>query len=250
MMQKSRQSWDDKKDVIIPGSKEATLQFCVEHLLQAYLEAIKDHGAFRIALSGGSTPKAIFLKLTTTPFVQEINWKKVHLFWSDERSVLPDNPESNYHMAMEAGFAKVGIPTTQIHRMVAEKNIQEEAVAYENLLKKEIGTQGFDYLCLGMGDDGHTASLFPGTEALFVTGRQVVANYVPQKDTWRMTFTFSCINAAKKIVLYVLGENKKEKILEVFSSKESSYPVQSVGTKNHKALWILDEAAASLLFPK
>ena len=248
-MNASIRSFDERRDIIIPGNMKETLTFCAEHFIVAFQEAVADHGSFRVALSGGSTPKALYALLTEPPYANKIDWNRIHLFWSDERNVPPDHVNSNYHMAMQAGFAKMNIPNSQIHRMVGEKNIQEGAAAYDSLLQTELKGQGFDYVCLGMGKDGHTASLFPGTKGLSVKGRLVIANEIPQKDTWRMTFTFDCINNAKHIVLYVLGEDKKEMVQRVFSTKEEPYPVQKIGTPQHKALWILDWGASSLLFP-
>ena len=240
-------SWDERRNIAIPGDEKETLIFCVEHFITAYKDAISKTGCFTVALSGGSTPKAIFSLLTTPPYVSQIDWTKVHLFWSDERSVSPDDLESNFHMAMEAGFKSVGIPLPQIHRMKAETNIEEEAKLYEELLHRKLKNKGFDYLMLGMGEDGHTASLFPGTKALKIQDRLVVANHVPQKDTWRMTLTYPCINSSKNIVLYVLGEKKQKLLEEIYSHKKPCYPVEQVGTDLHKALWIADKEAAKLL---
>lgn len=241
------QSLDERRNFIIPGDKEETIRFCAEHLVQAYQESVQQKDSFYIALSGGSTPAALFRILTQEPYNQLFDWKKVHLFWSDERSVPPNHPDSNYHMAMISGFASVGIPEKNIHRMIAEKNLETNATAYEQQIQKELQGTGFDYLCLGMGEDGHTASLFPGTQALSVDDKLVTANEVPQKNTWRMTMTFPCINAAKRIVLYVLGDSKKEKVQEIFLNKKGVYPVERVGSFTNKALWVLDKAAASLL---
>ncbi len=240
-------SWDERRDIALPGDVKETLQFALDHFLNAYKEAIAAKNSFYVALSGGSTPKALFALLTTPPSSLAIDWKKVHLFWSDERSVSKEDLDSNYHMAMEAGFAKVGIPENQIHPMEAEVSIQEKARTYETLIKAELKGRGFDYLMLGMGDDGHTASLFPGTDGLHRADRLVIANYIPQKSTWRMTLTFTCINAASHIVLYVLGSSKKEKLFEILSLQESIYPIQQVGTEDHKALFIVDNEAAKLL---
>ena len=130
--------WDERRNVMVVGDTETTLKFCVDHFLKAYEEALLKYGSFSVALSGGSTPKALFALLTTPPYVSKINWSKVHLFWSDERAVSPDDPDSNFHMAMEAGFSKVPIPASQIHRMVAEKDIEQNALAYENLIKSHL----------------------------------------------------------------------------------------------------------------
>ncbi len=139
----------------------------------------------------------------------------------------------------------MGIPPGQIHRMEGEIDIEKGATEYEKLIKAEV--KAFDYLMLGMGEDGHTASLFPGTEALKVKDKLVVANKVPQKNTIRMTLTYPCINAAKNIVLYVLGEKKQLMLKEIYSHKQPCYPVEEVGTTSNKALWIVDTAAAKLL---
>jgi 6-phosphogluconolactonase len=240
-------SWDDRRNIALPGDEKQTLEFCVEHFIDAYKEAIEKSNSFSVALSGGSTPKAIFSMLTKPPYVSQIEWKKVHLFWSDERSVDPTDPESNYRMAMEAGFKTVGIPQSQIHRMKSEFDIEENAKRYEELLYDNLKNKGFDYLMLGMGEDGHTASLFPGTKALEITDQLVVANIVPQKNTSRMTLTFPCINSSSNIVLYVLGEKKQELLKEIYSHKKPRYPVEEVGTELHQALWIADDAAARLL---
>src|SRR5262249_37810698 len=154
--------------------------------------------------------KAIFERLTKPPYSTRIDWSKVHLFWSDERAVPPDHPDSNYRMAMEAGLSKMDIPASQIHRMHAETAIEDNARLYEKTIQHVLKLNSFDLVMLGVGEDGHTASLFPDTEALHAPEeRSVVANYLPDKKIWRMTFTFSCINRARHSVVYVLGASKK-----------------------------------------
>lgn len=241
--------WDARRDVVIPGDTEQTLTFCVDHLLRAYEEAIRSHGNFYIALSGGSTPKNIFHKLTHSPIKEKIDWSKIHLFWSDERSVGPDHIDSNYRMAMEEGFAKMPIPKDQIHRMEAEKGVERYAIIYEEIIERVLKKRPFDYIMLGMGDDGHTASLFPHTSALSEEKKSVCGNWIPQKDTWRMTLTYPCINQAAHIVIYVLGEAKKQTLLSVLKDEKPSidYPIVKIGTTSNKALWICDLAAGSNL---
>ena len=240
--------WDERRNLIIPGEYNATVAVCANHFLAVGNAAIKDHDAFYVALSGGSTPKAIFETLCTPPYVDQIDWTKVWLFWSDERSVPPENPENNYHVAMEIGFKKL-VPAKQIHRMQAEQEIEKNALAYETKIKTLLKGRPFDLIILGLGEDGHTASLFPNTEALHAKGRLVVANFVTQKNTWRMTFTLECINQAKHTVLWVLGAGKKHILAEVLKSplQVEHFPSQGVGTKEHKALIIADEAAAAAL---
>jgi 6-phosphogluconolactonase len=240
-------SWDDRKDLIVPGNSAMTLTFCVEHFVSTAKKAILHHDAFFVALSGGSTPKALFEKLSSSPYKELIQWEKVHLFWSDERAVPPTSQESNYHMALSSGLEQMPIPKAQIHRMHAENNIQDNAELYEQTIITVLQGRPFDLIMLGMGEDGHTASLFPGTEALQEHTRLVVANFIPQKNTWRMTFTTPCINQANLIVIYVLGAAKRTILKEALSSPTPLYPIQQIGTPTHKALWIADEAAAENL---
>lgn len=241
--------WDERRDIIIPGDSRITLVFCVEHFVTLAKEAIRDHGAFFVALSGGSTPKAIFELLSAPPYDQMLEWNKIHLFWSDERAVPPDSPESNYHMAMQAGFAKMPIPKEQIHRMRAEERIQENSLAYDQEITATLQGRSFDLIMLGMGEDGHTASLFPYTEGLNAQNRLAIANYLPEKKSWRMSLTYDCINQASHIVIYVLGASKQKTLAEVLTapSQFDRYPIQKVGTSTHRALWIADQAAAASL---
>jgi 6-phosphogluconolactonase len=150
-------------------------------------------------------------------------------------------------MAMQAGLAKLPIPKSQIHRMPAEEKIQDNALAYEKEIAATLNGRPFDLVMLGMGEDGHTASLFPNTEALKVQNRIAVANYLPDKKIWRMTLTYECINQARHITIYVLGTSKKDTLAKVLLSppQYDHYPVQKVGTPSNHALWVIDEAAAS-----
>ncbi len=243
-------TWDDRRDIVIPGNYDETMSFCVHHFLDTAKAAIQNHGAFYVALSGGSTPKALFEHLSHPPYKDQIDWNKVHLFWSDERSVPPTDPDNNYKMAIDAGLGNVGIPIGQIHRMQAETDIEKNAELYEKTIREEMQNGCFDLIMLGMGEDGHTASLFPGTLGLQENKKLVVANHIPQKNTWRMTFTYPCIHSAKHIVIYVLGASKKEMVKKVLSSSDAHFPIQMIGTREHKALWICDGAAASSLTEK
>ncbi|HSX12630.1 MAG TPA: 6-phosphogluconolactonase, partial [Rhabdochlamydiaceae bacterium] len=245
----SLRSWDERRTIAIPGDHDATVHFCLQHLLALYQQATKDHGSFYLVLSGGSTPKELYEILCRSPYKEQIDWRKVYLFWGDERSVPPSDPKSNYHMAMEAGFKKMPIPAHQIVRMHAEEKIEENALAYEKKIQEILKGQPFDLIILGCGDDGHTASLFPHTKALKAKNRLVVANQVPQLQTWRMTLTYECINQARNTLIYVLGASKKEMVAKVLQSPDQFelYPIQAIGTKEHQALWILDQDAAETL---
>jgi 6-phosphogluconolactonase len=244
-------SYDDRRDIMIPGSFSETITFCAEHFISLAQASIESHGAFFVTLSGGSTPKSIFELLASPKYSKNVEWGKVKLFWSDERCVPPSNKESNYHMAMEAGFATLPILKENIFRMPADsKNLEEAAQDYEKLIVDLVPGKSFDLVMLGMGEDGHTASLFPTTHGLHAEDRLVVANFIPQKNVWRMTLTFECINNSQQIAIYVLGKNKTSMIKHVLTSPydPDHLPIQRVGTRLHKALWIVDKQAASELF--
>lgn len=244
-------SWDERRDIAHPGDRDATLAFAVEHFLNCAKEAIKSHGHFAVALSGGSTPKKIFEMLASAPHSTAIDWTKVALFWGDERSAPPTDPESNFRMAMDAGLKTLPIPKEHIFRMEAEDSIEENSHAYEAKIKEALGPHPFDLIMLGMGEDGHTASLFPGTRALEEQKALVVANEVPQKNTWRMTLTYPCINRAHNTVIYVLGKSKEAMVRQVFLEEHTPpFPVSAIGTPENKALWVVDSEAGGPLLKK
>lgn len=239
------QAFDVRRDIALPGSKEKTIDFCIDHFIQQAEAALKDRPYFSVALSGGSTPKAIFEGLAKR---KRIPWERVLLFWSDERCVPPDHPDSNYRMAMTA-LAPLNIPPENIFRMHGEEPPETAAKNYDLLLREELPALRFDLMMLGMGEDGHTASLFPKTHALHTVGQMATANFLPEKKTWRLTLTYDCINNSAHTTIYVLGKNKAEIIARVLNGpyEPDTYPVQKVGTPTHKALFILDADAASLI---
>ncbi len=238
---------DSRRDLALPGDYEETLLFCVEYLLQRAEECIKHKGLFTLALSGGSTPKAILKKLISPEYVSRIDWNRVLFFFVDERSVPPDHNESNYKMVMDTALIFMNIPQIHIFRMVAEFDGVQHAKDYEALIREKVPGSRFDLLTLGMGDDGHTASLFPHTKALHVEDHLVVMNEVPQQRTQRMTFTYPLINQAHHICFFVLGSSKQEILPKVLQGAYDCevYPSQKIGTEKTKALWILDQAAAT-----
>lgn len=240
-------SFDERRDIALPGDHDEMIEFATKHWIHLAQESIESHGHFYVALSGGSTPKKIFAKLAEPKYREAVDWKSVVIFWSDERSVAPDHPDSNYKMAMDAGFAKLPIDKQQVFRMKAESDIEEHAKEYESLIQQRLKGRGFDLIMLGMGDDGHTASLFPHTRALEIKDRLVVANEVPQKGTYRMTFTFPLINSAHNIVFYVAGSEKSERLHQVLYDQQGSYPAAQVGSTEHHALWIIDDQAGRKL---
>ena len=239
--------FDERRDIALPGSLTHSIEFAVNHFIHIAVEATEQEGYFAVALSGGSTPKKIFEMLATPKYRNAIEWSKVLLFWSDERAVPPDHPESNYKMAMDSGLSKLELNEDQIFRMKAENDIQEHALEYERIIRKKLNGRPFHLIMLGMGDDGHTASLFPHTQALNICDRLVVANEVPQKQCWRMTFTFTTINQAHHTAIYVMGEDKSETLANVLMDPTNSFPSARVGTPAHPALLIVDDNASRKL---
>lgn len=233
----------ERKITILP-TKEEALAYSANQWIATAKEAIQKQGSFSVALSGGSTPHGIYRLLVD----KELDWEKVWLFFSDERAVPLDHPDSNYRMAMEAGLGSLPIPKSQIFPMIGTGDLEANALDYEKILKERGGS--FDLMMLGMGDDGHTASLFPKTHALHTPGRLVVSNFLPEKNVWRLTVTYECINASQKTVLYVLGKSKAPMIKKVFLGPyiPDELPVQKVGTETHPALFILDQEAADATF--
>lgn len=201
-----------------------------------------------IALSGGSTPKRLYETLAKPPYRESVRWGALELFFGDERSVPPDHQDSNYRMAYEALLSHV---TVKAHRMHAEAG---EADAYEKLVRERItetrdGIPIFDLILLGMGGDGHTASLFPGTKALDEGDRLVVMNEVPQMNTRRMTFTYPLINAARHVWVLVPGADKRERVKECLDALanqpgERPYPIVGVQPTHGGLVWWLDEGSA------
>ncbi len=213
--------------------------------------AIANHGKFTVALSGGSTPRKMHRMLSTEPLVNQVEWDKVHVYWGDERSVPPDHPDSNYFMAKETLLDHVPIPASQIHRMKSEDNPEVAATAYGKLLKAHFNPPDsrFDLILLGMGDDGHTASLFPHTTALNEQNHRCTANYVPKLETWRITITTRVINNASKVLFLVGGANKAQSLKQVLQGEHNpqTYPAQLITPEYGELIWMVDAAAASLL---
>ena len=223
-----------------------------EEVVSLANEAVSARGRFTIALSGGSTPKSLYNLLATNARTA-LPWEKMFFFWSDERHVPPTDPESNYRMANEAMLSKVPVPTANVFRPATE-NADAEAVAaeYEATLKKFFQLSSgqfprFDLILLGMGPDGHTASLFPGTAGLHEKSRIVIANWVEKLKTHRLSFTFPVLNAAASVTFLVSGTDKAAVLKGVLeeSVPGAAYPASLVNPAHGKLIWFLDRAAAS-----
>jgi 6-phosphogluconolactonase len=218
--------------------------------------AAEARGVARVAISGGTTPKAMFTLLAdqSAPYFARVPWDRLQLFWVDERCVPPTDAESNYRMTNEAMLAHVPLPAAQIHRMEGELDPEAAAARYEAVMRTAFKlAEGefpvFDLVLLGMGDDGHTASLFPHTAALHEMERLVVANHVPQKETWRITLTSPVINRGREVAFLIEGAGKAQVVHDVFlgAYDPESKPSQLVRPESGRLTVMLDAAAASEL---
>ncbi|MFL6440191.1 MAG: 6-phosphogluconolactonase [Terriglobales bacterium] len=219
--------------------------------------AIEHDGRFTVALSGGSTPQALHADLAerTAKDPKLLDWSRVEVFFGDERHVPPDHPDSNFRMANETLLSKVPIPPANVHRMRCENPDAARAAAeYDQELAKSFHLKTedqlprFDLILLGMGPEGHTASLFPGTPAVQELKKRVVANWVPKLNTWRVTFTRPVINHAECVLLMVSGGDKAAALREVMGAgSPDEYPVKYVQPTRGQLIWMLDKAAASQL---
>jgi 6-phosphogluconolactonase len=244
-----------KKNIrIFPDSKTLN-QFAAEIFIRNGTEAIQKQGRFTVALAGGSTPKSLYRLLAGEPFKSQIEWRNVFFFFGDERNVLPVSEESNYRMADENLFKPLEISTENIFRwkteltnaeLIADK-YQDSIVKFFNLVNSKFPR--FDLILLGMGDDGHTASLFPHTKALGENVRIAVANPVEKLATVRLTLTFPALNNAANVVFLVAGENKAESLQAIIEGdgQPEKYPAQNIHPENGSVFWLVDENAAKML---
>jgi len=219
--------------------------------------AVRERGRFTVALSGGSTPRRLYRLLTDNekPFRARVPWQKCDFFFGDERHVAPDHPNSNYRMAQEAMFSKISIPPENVHRIKSEnpdarkaaEEYEQELRAFCRLARGQLPR--FDLVFLGMGPDGHTASLFPGTDALREETRLVAAPRVEKLSTYRVTLMPPVLNNASCTIFLVAGADKAETLRAVLqgSYQPDLYPAQLVRPAVGKVLWLVDKAAASLM---
>lgn len=208
-------------------------------------DALSERGEFRVALSGGNTPRPVYSEWASTG--HDLPWANLLITFGDERCVLPDDEQSNYRMVRESLLSRAAVPEKSVLRMRGEIPPQTAAQEYEDELDR-LATQRkeqiyqHDLILLGLGDDGHTASLFPGTAALTEESRRVVANFVPKFSTWRLTFTFPLINSARHVCFLVNATKNAELIARVLAGDEQ-YPAARVNPISGKLTWILGEAA-------
>lgn len=241
----------------VEADPAALARRAAQYFLEMASEAVQAQGRARIAISGGSTPKATFALLADAnePWRNHMPWDNLELYWVDERCVPPDDADSNYRMTREALLEQVPLRPEQIHRIEGELEPEAAAARYESELRNSFRLEGaesprFDLVQLGMGPDGHTASLFPNTEAVHELSRLAVANHVPQqKDSWRITLTWPVINHANSVFFLIAGADKASVLNEVLTGPRDPerLPSQLIWPSSGILTLILDKAAAALL---
>jgi len=234
--------------VIVPDS-DAVAYEAAQRLAVLARESVESRGHLSVALSGGSTPGALYRLLTEEPYRSQIPWEKVHLFWADERCVPPDDPGSNYWSANETLIAHVPIPPGNIHRVRGELEPKAAARAYDQGLRRFFGgpQPRFDLVLLGLGSDGHIASLFPNSAALEQTERLAVATtaFYDNRPAQRVTLTLPALNAARHVLFLVTGPEKAEGVQAVLADEEERLPARRVRPVSGQVTWLLDVAAAA-----
>lgn len=218
-------------------------------------DAVKARGIFTISLAGGSTPKSLYTLLSTQSWREQVPWNKVHFFWGDERHVPPDHPDSNYRMVEERLLSQVPVPPENVHRIKTENpDANQVADEYEQELRHFFKLTGnelprFDLVLLGMGPDGHTASIFPGTSVIHEQQRLVAAPWVEKFNSYRVTLTPPVLNNAAGVIFFVNGSEKAETLQAVLEGdyQPEHFPSQIIRPTNGTILWMVDRAAASRL---
>ncbi|QDL06768.1 6-phosphogluconolactonase [Brasilonema octagenarum UFV-E1] len=244
-----------KPEIQVFANAEALTQAAAAEFVQQAHQAIQARGRFTIALSGGSTPKSLYALLATQPWRNQIPWNQIHFFWGDERHVPPSDPSNNFRMTQEQLLFQVPIPQENVYRIKAENPDAKAAAAeYEQDLRQFFQLQEhqfprFDLVLLGMGANGHTASLFPGTDAVHEQTRLVVAPWVEELNSYRITLTPPVINNAVEILFFVTGAEKATTLKAVLEGQyqPDRLPAQIISPTQGRVMWMIDQAAAHLL---
>jgi 6-phosphogluconolactonase len=241
-----------KRDIIICRDTDQLSRKAAEQFVALARQAIAAHGRFSVALSGGSTPRALYWLLATGEFSDQLAWRQIHLFWSDERCVPPDHAESNFRMVKESLLSKILIPSENVHRMIGEIEPAIAAAAYETELRQCFSSSQeklprFDLILLGLGEDGHTASLFPHSSVLNETRRLVATTYVEKSNAHRLTLTFPVINNAAQITFLIAGQSKSVIVKEILTTENYDYPAARIKPENGHLTWFITQDAATVI---
>lgn len=241
-------------ELIQVPDRAALARHAAERFASLAQQAVATHGRFSVALSGGSTPRDLYRLLASPEFVSRIPWTQMHIFWGDERGVPPEDPESNYRMAYASLLSRVPIPAANVHRILAERGAEKAAEDYARTLREWFNPKGetwpcFDLILLGLGENGHTASLFPHTPVLHESKRWVIGYYVDEVKLDRITLTAPLINAAENILFLVSGEEKAATVRAVLREvyRPDDLPAQLIQPTTGHLVWLLDSAAAAYL---
>ena len=237
------------------SDKEKLTYAAADYIVKVAYESVVSHGRFTFALSGGTTPGKLYGLLATEAYLRQIDWERVEIFWSDERCVPPNDAESNYRLAQEVMLSKLPLSASQIHRMPADEADRDAAAEKYSKEMQRVFREAlprFDLIQLGMGPEGHTASLFPHQPSLHEQLRQVLPVTVPKPPPDRLTFTPPVLNAAKHILFLVKGGEKADAIQAVLEGhyQPDEYPAQIVRPTQGEVTWMLDNAAAAKLTSK
>lgn len=240
---------NNKPEIIILKNPAAVAEYAANRFVYVSKETVLKKNIKHIALSGGSTPALLFKILTSNTYKQKINWQNIHLWWGDERAVTPDNSESNFGLAQKLLLGKIDIPPDNIHRIKGELKPDKAAKEYQqeiiDNISKVNGIPAFDWTILGMGEDGHTASLF-NTDDNFYTQNLTCVTAHPQSGQKRISLSKKTLCASKYITFMVTGKNKAEKIREILGEEKTANdcPASLIRSNNGKTVWILDEEAS------
>lgn len=232
-----------KAEQRVMADAASLIKAAAEQFVSVARAAIAKRGVFYVALAGGSTPKGLYQILATSPYTTQIDWARVHLFFGDERCVLPTHEDSNFRMASEAMIDAISIPETNVHRMPTELEPEHVATTYAATMIEVMGEQPLDLVLLGLGPDGHIASLFPGTAALDVTKTMTTALYVEKFDSWRVTMTYPVINAARQVIVFIAGAAKASIVEDITCGTVGGLPVQRLAPAGDY-YWYMDTTAA------
>ncbi|MBK7599144.1 MAG: 6-phosphogluconolactonase [Acidobacteria bacterium] len=239
------------REIVVCADVNEIAHEAANRFFQLSSECISRRGRFTVALSGGSTPAKLYEILSAPPFSDSIPWGSICFFWGDERCVPPDDPQSNYRLANEKLLTRVGVPIANIFRIKTENPPKIAAAEYSEAVRKTFHGEfpHFDLVFLGIGSDGHTASLFPGTDALRIEDQIAVANYVEKFDSWRVTLTLPALNNAGNVIFLVSGADKAETLRQVLEGEyqPENLPSQLIKATPGTLTWIIDEPAAGLL---
>jgi 6-phosphogluconolactonase len=239
------------ENVKIYPDKDSLIKTAADQIIALAKRIIDTRGRFSIALAGGSTPKPLYERLAELEYAQQLNWRNVHLFFGDERAVPSDHPDSNYAMVADALLRHIQIPDVNVHRINTEQTPERAAAHYAHELRTFFmhTPAAIDLVLLGLGDDAHTASLFPGTPPTYETQMWVTAHYVHKHDGYRITMTPALINQARNVAFLVSGDDKATALKNVLEGEynPSKYPAQIIKPTDGYLVWWVDQAAAQAL---